>query len=178
MHLLFVCTGNICRSPTAERLARAYAEDHGIAEQLTASSAGIRAVVGYGMQPTAAEVLIELGGNPAGFRARQLSPAMVEAADLVLTMSTRHRDRVLAQVPRAMRRSFTLREAAMLLTVATDEPELLPRLAQARAHQPPGAASINIEDPMGGEPSTYRSIGQHVASALLPVLDAIRAELT
>ncbi len=65
----------------------------------------------------------------------------------------------------------------MLLTVATDETELLPRLAQARAHQPPAVASINIEDPMGGEPSMYRSIGQQVAAVLLPVLHAVRAEL-
>jgi protein-tyrosine phosphatase len=91
MHLLFVCTGNICRSPPAERLTRAYAEHHGLSA-MTASSAGIRAVVGYGMEPTAARVLIELGGDPRGFRARQLSTAMVDEADLVLTMSIRQRE--------------------------------------------------------------------------------------
>ena len=41
--MLFVCTGNICRSPTAERLARAFADEHGLGD-LTASSAGSRAV--------------------------------------------------------------------------------------------------------------------------------------
>ncbi|MGI8646044.1 MAG: low molecular weight phosphotyrosine protein phosphatase, partial [Nocardioides sp.] len=68
-----VCTGNICRSPTAERVTRAFAVKHGLS-RLTASSAGTRAVVGYGMEPTAAEVLRTLGGDPKGFRARQLSP--------------------------------------------------------------------------------------------------------
>lgn len=178
MHLLFICTGNICRSPTAERLTRSYAAHYGIAEQLTASSAGTRAVVGYGMEPTAAEVLRALGGDPNGFRARQLTPAMAEAADLVLTMSTRHRDRVLEQSPRAMRRTFTVRELSALLAVPTAETALLARVAQARAIAPPAPDAMDISDPMGRERSTFESIGKQVAAILLPVLDAVRAELT
>ncbi len=176
MHLLFVCTGNICRSPTAERLTRAYAEYHGLTE-LIASSAGIRAVVGYGMEPTAAEVLRELGGDPTGFHARPLSTAMVDDADLVLAMSTRHRARVLEQSPRAMRRTFTLREAATLVTVAAPGTALLPRLAQARASSPVASDVLDITDPMGRDAELFRSIGKLVATTLLPVLDALRAEL-
>ena len=176
MHLLFVCTGNICRSPTAERLTRAYAAHHGLG-QLTASSAGIRAVVGYGMEPTAAKMLRELGGDPTGFRARQLTPAMVDDAELVLAMSTRHRTRVLEQSPRAMRRTFTLREAATLLTVAAPATKLLARLAQARASSPVAPDALDITDPMGRDTEMFRSIGQQVATTLLPVLDALHAEL-
>ncbi len=115
MHVLFVCTGNICRSPTAERLTCAFAAEHGLG--LNASNAGTRAVIGYGMEPTAAEVLRSMGGDPEEFRARQLSPAIVGDADLILTMTTRHRDRVLSESPQAMRRTFTLLEAGRLLTV-------------------------------------------------------------
>jgi len=64
VHVLFVCTGNICRSPTAERLTCAFATEHGLG--LDASSAGTRAVIGYGMEPTAAEVLRSMGGDPEG----------------------------------------------------------------------------------------------------------------
>ena len=56
MHVLFVCTGNICRSPTAERLAVAYAARHGIAD-FTSSSAGTHAVIGHPIHPDAAAVL-------------------------------------------------------------------------------------------------------------------------
>ncbi len=133
MHVLFVCTGNICRSPTAERLTCAFAAEHGLG--LNASSAGTRAVIGYGMEPTAAEVLRSMGGNPEGFRARQLSPAIVGDADLILTMTTRHRDRVLAESPQAMRRTFTLLEAGRLLAVPVGADTVAQRLAQAREQQ-------------------------------------------
>ncbi len=137
MHVLFVCTGNICRSPTAERVTRAFAVKHGLS-RLTASSAGTRAVVGYGMEPTAAEVLRTLGGDPKGFRARQLSPANVDDADLILTMTTRHRDKVLAASPRAMRRTFTLLEAGRLLAIPMAAETVVQRLAQARGQQTHG----------------------------------------
>ena len=52
MHVLVVCTGNICRLPTAERLLLARAAELGVAS-LTVGSAGTRAVVGYGMEATA-----------------------------------------------------------------------------------------------------------------------------
>ncbi|WP_127782111.1 hypothetical protein [Rhodococcus sp. X156] len=177
MHLLFVCTGNICRSPTAERLTQAYAAHHGL-PGLTASSAGTRAVAGYTMEPSAAQVLTELGGDPTGFRARQLKPAMVNDADLVVGLSTRHRNRVLEESPRAMRRAFTLRELSALLAVPSSEAALLPRLAQARAARPPAPDSLDITDPMGQDLATFQEIGRQITATLLPVLDALRAELS
>jgi protein-tyrosine phosphatase len=62
LHILFVCTGNICRSPSAERLATAAGA--------SASSAGTRAVIGHPMHPESARVLRDLGGDPDGFVAR------------------------------------------------------------------------------------------------------------
>jgi len=84
---------------------------------------------------------------------------------------------VLEQSPRAMRRTFTLREMAALVDIPTEEHALLPRLAQARARQPPARDSIDIDDPMGREWSMFQAIGQQVASSLLPVLDTLRAVL-
>jgi protein-tyrosine phosphatase len=177
MHLLFVCTGNICRSPTAERLTRAFAVNHGLS-QLTASSAGTRAVVGYVMEPTAAEMLRRLGGDPKGFRARQLSPANVASADLILTMTTRHRDRVLSESPRAMRRTFTLLEAGRLLTVPVEAETMVQRLTQARGQQTCGERMDDIADPIGLEYATFEAIGSQVAEALRPLLGALREDPT
>src|SRR4051795_5389163 len=64
--VLFVCTGNICRSPIAERLLAARLPDPSI----RAASAGTRAMVGYGIDQTAAHVLRRLGGEPDGHGAR------------------------------------------------------------------------------------------------------------
>ena len=88
-------------------------------------SAGTRAVVGSAMDPASARVLQELGGNPEGFRARQLTDQLAAAADLTLTMTRDHRRDVLGRAPRAMSRTFTLREAAGLLGLLDDEAPLL-----------------------------------------------------
>jgi protein-tyrosine phosphatase len=172
MHVLFVCTGNICRSPTAERVTRAFAVKHGLS-RLTASSAGTRAVVGYGMEPTAAEVLRTLGGDPKGFRARQLSPANVDDADLILTMTTRHRDKVLAASPRAMRRTFTLLEAGRLLAIPMAAETVVQRLAQARGQQTHGERVDDIVDPIGLDDGTFEAVGAQVVEALRPLLHAL-----
>src|SRR3954468_20311151 len=70
LHVLFVCTGNICRSPTAERLALAYSAGSNF-ENFTASSAGTRAVTGHPIEPVAACVLEKLGGDASDFAARR-----------------------------------------------------------------------------------------------------------
>ncbi|XVA01283.1 low molecular weight phosphatase family protein [Prescottella equi] len=111
MQLLFVCTGNICRSPIAERLASAWSARSDTID-LTVASAGTRAVVGSPMEPKAAQVLSDLGGSPDGFVARQINPAVASSADLVLTMTEEHRDAVLKLSPRHLKRTFTLLEAA------------------------------------------------------------------
>src|SRR5690242_5006986 len=94
MRLLYVCTANRCRSPIAERLARARGFD--------ASSAGTRAVVNCPMVAYAATALAELGGAPEEFRSRQVNVRMIDDADLVLTMTRQHRDHVLQLQPAAL----------------------------------------------------------------------------
>ncbi len=111
--VLFVCIGNICRSPLGERLlaARLAGAD------VEVSSAGVGAVVGAPMSPEAAAHLEAYGGSADGFAARQLTDAMVRDSDLVLTATTDIRARVLEDNPGALRRTFTVRELAALLDV-------------------------------------------------------------
>lgn len=173
VNVLMVCTGNICRSPTAERMLRAHAERLGVTG-LTVTSAGTRAVVGYGMEATAREVLRGLGGDPTQFRAQQLTPALTHDADLVLTMTTRHRDRVLAEAPRAMRRTFTLLEAERLLAVpVADEPDLPARLVAARGLQPSGLPDNDITDPIGLDQRVFDTVGAQIDRACAEVARAI-----
>ena len=86
--VLVVCTGNVCRSPLAERVGQAHLSrvlpDPKV---LRLDSAGTRAVVGSGMDPASARALQALGGDPADFRAQQLTDAIVGSADLTLTMT-------------------------------------------------------------------------------------------
>ena len=109
--VLFVCIGNVCRSPVGERLLAARLP----ADRFEVSSAGVGAMVGYAMSRYAAEELASYGGDPTGFAARQLTPPMLEQSDLVLTATRALRSRVLAEVPGALRRTFTILEFAALL---------------------------------------------------------------
>ncbi len=170
MQLLFVCTGNICRSPTAERLTTAWAARNGTAD-LTASSAGTRAVASSGLEPTAAHVLSTLGGDPDGFAARQLTPAIAGAADLILTMTESHRDTVLRIAPRQLKRTFTLLEAAHLASATG--PATVAELAAARGTVA-RPASVDVPDPIGRSATMFEDVGGLIDSALHELLTRLR----
>ncbi|QBJ95975.1 low molecular weight phosphatase family protein [Rhodococcus sp. ABRD24] len=170
MQLLFICTGNICRSPTAERLTTAWSANHGI-HDLQASSAGTHAVVGSGMEPTAAQFLSQLGGHPDGFVARRLTPAIAAEADLILTMTEAHRDAVLRQSPRQLKRTFTLLEAAHLIRAAGSTTVAEMADARGRIPAPPGGA--NVPDPIGRSASVFEDVSVQISEALLTVLTGL-----
>lgn len=112
--VLFVCIGNVCRSPVGERLLAARLPS----ARFEVSSAGVGAMVGYAMSRYAAEELRSFGGDPTGFAARQLTPDIVERSDLVLTATRELRSQVLAEAPGALRRTFTFLEFAALVVDA------------------------------------------------------------
>ena len=93
MHILFVCTGNTCRSPMAEGLLREALATRG-AEQITVSSAGTGAWDGAPISEGAYLVGLEHGIDLSGHRAQLLTRDLVKLADLILTMSGHHRARV------------------------------------------------------------------------------------
>jgi protein-tyrosine phosphatase len=109
--VLFVCIGNVCRSPLGQHLLAARLP----AERFEVSSAGVGALVGEPMNAEAAIHLESHGLTADGFAARQLTPGIVENSDLVLTATRAIRSRVLEDSPRALRRTFTVLEFAALL---------------------------------------------------------------
>lgn len=104
--LLFVCTGNICRSAFAEVVARG----RGVAG-VEFSSAGVRAVVGEGMDPPMAG-LVGRRGDASGHRARQLTREMMEEANLVIAMAADHRRFILDEWPALGRKAFVIGQVA------------------------------------------------------------------
>jgi protein-tyrosine-phosphatase len=186
--VLFVCTGNICRSALAEHLGRAYLEGElgRAAEQVVLASAGTGAVVGSGIHPDTALVLAGFGGDARGHVARQLTERMVHDADLTLTMTRAHRKAVLRTAPRALSRVFTLREAAALVSSLDPDGDLpgddladraraLVRVMAAARPQRVSGPDDDVGDPIGRSLEVQQEAGDLVAGALLVVLARVVA---
>ena len=96
--LVFVCWGNICRSPIAEHVAVAMAKERGL--ELTVSSFGLSGEnEGLGMDQRAAAVLEERGYDARDHRARQISAPDIEGADLVVAVEPYQVDKLRRMAP-------------------------------------------------------------------------------
>ncbi len=178
----------MCRSALAERLGTAYLHETlgNHADAVRLASAGTTAVVGSGMHPRSALVLQGMGGEPADFRARQLTGAVAAPADLVLAMTRAHRRAVLEAAPRGLSRTFTLREAADLVSglgARADVPgddflgrvrTLVQLMADARSRRR-AREDDDVPDPVGLPLEVHEEVGEMIAEALFTVLRAVVA---
>jgi len=183
MRVLFVCSGNICRSPLgAQVLTARLGRD---APAFTVESAGTIAQDGAPMDDQAAEQSVRLGGDPSAHRSRYLTPAIAGAADLVLTAERSHRAAVVSLAPRAAKRAFTVRQFARVLAaldpsdldgVETAE-QLVERVARLRGTvpQPVDPAEDNVDDPYRRSATTHERVADEIAAALDVIADALRA---
>lgn len=138
--VLFVCTGNICRSAFAERMARSLSDG-----SWQYASAGTGALVGSPVDPPMARELEARGGSADGFAAQQVTPELVRDADLVLCMTAAHRAWLVEEVPRALRRTALLTRFAAGLA---DQPTAVGQeLVRAVLDSRPDSRHADIADP-------------------------------
>lgn len=169
--ILCVCTGNICRSPVAERLLST-----ALGPGVTVLSAGTQPVLDAPIEPPMAELLSARGVPPEGFAARRLQIPMLRAADLVLTMTLSQRALVVELAPAVVRRAFTLKEFARLLASA-DPLDLPAGGADARLHAAVAAAAAQrgyharSEDDEVADP--YRRGDAAYQQAFAGIVDAV-----
>jgi len=171
--ILFVCTGNVCRSPMAELLCAGWADPRA---DLQVASAGVAALVGQGIDTSSASVLGQAGIDPTRHRARQFDPEMATRADLVLTAEAAHRDAIMAVAPSAFRRTFTMKEFARLArhATATDPAEVVAQLAWGRgADGPLSLHADDMPDPYRGRISQAREVAAQVTDAVRTTLDVL-----
>ena len=105
-NVLFVCTGNTCRSPMAEAWLRHLCKQDGL--DWTVRSAGLDAFAGDEASLHAQEVIREAGGDLSHHAARRLTAYLADEADLIAVMTASHRRRLIAQVPEAADKTFLL----------------------------------------------------------------------
>lgn len=147
MKILFVCTGNTCRSSMAEAIARKMLKDRLKGKGVEVSSAGVAAWPGNRATREAVEALAEMGVDLGGHRAARLTPEAAREADLILTMTGEHRDYVLKLIPEASEKVFTLAEYA--------------------------GSGGDVPDPFGQPLEAYRSCARVLESMVEKVLDRI-----
>jgi protein-tyrosine-phosphatase len=148
--ILFVCTGNTCRSPLAEAIASRIAIERGLVDVIV-ESAGVSAWEGTPASDGSLLVALERNMDLGGHRARQLDDSMVRDSDLILVMGPQHLDLV---------RSLG----------GEDKAHVLSAFASGRD------SGVAIKDPFGGDLDAYRATADEMLPLITSVFDRIEAE--
>ncbi|WEV69116.1 low molecular weight phosphatase family protein [Bifidobacterium sp. ESL0775] len=178
MHIMFVCTGNISRSPMGELLMRRYLQGTGI----TVSSAGTQGLDAYPIEVYSARMLDSVGIDSSSFRSRRLTANLANNADLLLCFERRQRHDVVVLAPQAVKYTFTLTEFAALCDYAARqgliegaglEDRLLSVIAAAPSIRPQIAPQPDIDDPHGKEFPAFYAAGIQTNDALRSIVSDI-----
>ncbi len=139
-NILFICTGNTCRSPMAEGLLKKWAVEKGLS--LNVRSAGLAAFAGVPATAEAMEAALEKGIDLSGHQSRPLGKAEAVESDMILTMTQRHKEMILKKLPDLAGKVFLFSEFA-------------------------GMGQEDVEDPIGQPLEAYRRVLGQMETYLL-----------
>ena len=155
--MLFVCTGNICRSPLAEGLLRALADEAGLGRVVEVDSAATHDYeVGDPPDARAVEAARRRGIDIAEQRARQIEPSDFESFDLIIALDRGHR--------------------AILRKLAP--PELRDRIRLLMEFSPGdrGGGDLDVPDPYYGDAEGFDPVRDQIERGVEGLLDYLRTE--
>lgn len=179
MRILTVCTGNICRSPAAERLLA-----RSLGPEILVTSAGTGALVGHPIAPGVAEHLAYAGASVQGFAARQVTESILRESDLVLPLTRAHRTKVVELAPATVRRTFTLRELARIAQhighhgvvgydTTTRLADLAAKASTIRGMLAGAPDDDDVVDPWRGDRDLYAHSYAQVTSAVEQIIEVV-----
>lgn len=194
--VLMVCTGNVARSPLAEQLFAAWAGTAFAADEapnILVASAGVRALVGHDMTDDSRRVARHYGVDAVRHTARQLTPDLIAASDLVLGANRAHRRFVVETQATASSKAFTLVEFAHVMRWLGAGQGLVPQadlgagaavrlraIRDAAARQrgmvpPPRELSdFDIADPYGAKAAIYDQVGVRIAESVGTIVEVMQ----
>ncbi len=138
--ILFLCSGNICRSPIGEYMFR---RELGFETRWRVSSAGVTAIDGLPASSEAVDVLAEQGIDASGHRSRRLTGAMVDSVSLIVVMTRQHIHAVLTLFPQARNKTYLV-----------------------KAFAKDSASKEEILDPIGLPIEAYRLVSSEIEAAM------------
>lgn len=144
MNILFVCTGNTCRSPMAEAILNDMAKKQ--KKEIAAKSAGIFAQEGSPAAENAIEVLKDMDIDISQSISTMISKELMEESDIILTMSDSHRNNLLLNFPMMKNKIFLLNQYAL-------------------------GINKDIEDPYGGSKFHYEIARNEIYKAIKKIID-------
>ncbi|NEG88764.1 low molecular weight phosphatase family protein [Bifidobacterium aerophilum] len=177
MKILFVCTGNICRSPMGELLLPRYLNDPGI----VADSAGTRGLDAHAIDPSSAKLMEQAGIDPSTFRSKRITPQLADGADLILCFEPHQRQDISTIAPRASRRTFLLPDFANMcaycagqgfITGATRQERLESVIDNASMIRPMLPEPMSIEDPHRKDFPVFQKAYDQICRALTIIAKA------
>ncbi|MCM3261481.1 low molecular weight protein arginine phosphatase [Paenibacillus lautus] len=190
-NILFVCTGNTCRSPMAEGMLRKLANQRGI--PLETQSAGVSAVDGMPVSRHAESILRDQDIQDR-LVSKPLTANLVEWADLILTLTQSHKQYAIRQFPHAADKMHTLKEFVeddrRVLDDLREQDSLYATLELARSlgrdvsdrdrerliELRQRIPSFDISDPFGGSREEYEATAAEIRTALFRLLDKLEAD--
>ncbi|MNP05546.1 Low molecular weight protein-tyrosine-phosphatase YwlE [compost metagenome] len=146
--IMFVCTGNICRSPMAHHYMQKRVLELGKEDEYLISSCGINAANGQSPSVNSVEVMKNYGVSLENHKSTFISDSLISEYDLIITLTKYHKNIVVSTYPELNGKVYTLKEYA-----------------------DPGADYIDIDDPWGLDKTVYEDCAKEIVENVDKLLE-------
>lgn len=152
MKIMFICTGNICRSAMADVMLKSKIKNTNLENELEVYSAGTHADTGAHATYTAIEAMEELGIDLKSHQATNVMDSDIQDMDLILCATSKHKRLILSVFPKLQDKTYTIKEFA--------EYDV--------------ESGLDISDPWGYDLSVYRSCASLLENCIDNIISKIQ----